>query len=251
MTDAPKPADNSALPLFYKTPMPLEPQRHSKAGLKPRSDYSFSRNTNAVPLVVSEFSSAARHYPIVFSATAPVVPFAVVGVRDSENLFVDKEGRWRDEAYVPAYVRRYPFILTPIPNSDQLALCVDESADHFEQNSSQPFFVDNKPSENLQRALSFNQEFHQQVDLTRQFGEWLEQNGMLEERVANAQLPNGQTYTLQGFRLIKSDKLNALTDAEIVDLHKKGYLPLFHFHYQSLQNWGALSRLVQIAQAAA
>jgi hypothetical protein len=252
MTDEqPKPADNSGLPLFYKKPMPLEPARHAKAGLKPRSDYTFSRTTNAVPLVVSEFSAAARHYPIVFSATSPVVPFAVVGVRDSENLFVDKQGLWREDFYVPAYVRRYPFILTPIPNSDQLALCVDEGADHFEPNSTQPFFVDNKPSENLQRALQFNQEFHGQVDLTRQFGDWLEQNGMLEERVANATLANGQTYTLQGFRLISSEKLNVLADAQTLELHKKGWLPLFHFHYQSLQNWGSLSRLVQQAQAAA
>jgi hypothetical protein len=247
MTDAqqPKPAADNGLPLFYKLPAPLEPQRHANAGLKPRSDYSFARTTNAVPLVVSEFSSAARHYPIVFSATSPVVPFAVVGVRDNENLFVDKAGAWRDDFYVPAYVRRYPFILTPIPNSDQLALCVDEAADHFESPSTQPFFVDGKPSENLQRALKFNQEFHGQVDLTRQFCDWLDQNSLLEERVASAQMPNGQSYTLQGLRLINSEKLNALDDTQVLDLHRKGWLPLFHFHYQSLQNWSSLSRLVQ------
>jgi hypothetical protein len=254
MTDAQQPAAaNNSLPLFYKQPAPLEPQRHAGAGLKPRSDYSFARGTNAVPLVVSEFSAAARHYPIVFSANAPVVPFAVVGVRDNENLFVGKDGQWQEDLYIPAYVRRYPFILTPIPNSDQLALCVDEAADHFEKPSTQPFFVDGKPSENLQRALKFNQEFHGQVDLTRQFCDWLDQNGLLEERVANAQTPNGQSYTLQGFRLINSEKLNAFGDAQVLDLHKKGWLPLFHFHYQSLQNWSALSRLVQqkATQAAA
>lgn len=254
MTDAQQPAAaNNALPLFYKQPAPLEPQRHAGAGLKPRSDYSFARGTNAVPLVVSEFSAAARHYPIVFSANSPVVPFAVVGVRDNENLFVGNDGQWQEDLYIPAYVRRYPFILTPIPNSDQLALCVDEAADHFEKASTQPFFVDGKPSENLQRALKFNQEFHGQVDLTRQFCDWLDQNGLLEERVANAQTPNGQSYTLQGFRLINSEKLNAFGDAQVLDLHKKGWLPLFHFHYQSLQNWSALSRLVQqkATQAAA
>jgi hypothetical protein len=58
-------------------------------------------------------------------------------------------------------------------------------------------------------------------------------------------MPNGQSYTLQGFRLINSEKLNALNDTQVLDLHKKGWLPLFHFHYQSLQNWSSLSRLVQ------
>jgi hypothetical protein len=234
----------AGLPLFYKNPMPLEPARHAKAGLKPRADYSFSSTTNAVALTLSEFSAAARNYPIVFSAASPVVPFAVVGVRDNENLFLEKDGRWREDAYVPAYVRRYPFIFSEVPNTDRLLLCVDEAADHFEQDSTQPFFVDGKPSENLQRALKFNEMFHAQLDQTRQFGEWLEQNGMLEEKMARAEMAGGQTYTLRGFRLINPEKLNLLTDAQILELHKKGWLPLLHFHFQSLQNWAQLSKMI-------
>jgi hypothetical protein len=167
-----------------------------------------------------------------------------VGVRDNENLFLEKDGRWREDAYVPAYVRRYPFIFSQVPNSDRLLLCVDEAADHFEQDSSQPFFVDGKPSENLQRALKFNEMFHAQLDQTREFGEWLEQNGMLEEKMARAEMAGGQIYTLRGFRLINAEKLNLLTDAQILELHKKGWLPLLHFHFQSLQNWAILSKMI-------
>jgi len=60
---------------------------------------------------------AARTYPIVFSAAAPTVPFAVVGLRENENLFVDATGNWRDDAYIPAYVRRYPFCLVETDQS--------------------------------------------------------------------------------------------------------------------------------------
>ena len=82
MTEATPPeAPAAGLPMFYKNPVPLEPVRHAKAGLKPRSDYSFARNTNAIALTLTEFGMAARNYPIVFSAVAPVVPFAVIGVR--------------------------------------------------------------------------------------------------------------------------------------------------------------------------
>jgi hypothetical protein len=251
MTEAqPQPATTGSMPLFYKNPMPLEPVRHAKAGLKPRQDYSFSRTTNAVALTLSEFSSAARQYPIVFSGASPVVPFAVVGVRDNENLFLEKDGRWREDAYVPAYVRRYPFIFSEVPNSDRLILCVDEAADHFEKESTQPFFVDGKPSENLQRALKFNEQFHAELEQTRLFGEWLEQNDMLEEKVARAELAGGQSYTLRGFRLINTSKLNLLTDVQILELHKKGWLPLLHFHFQSLQNWAPLSKLIPQTAAA-
>src|SRR5689334_322253 len=142
------PAD-SGLPLFYKNPQPLEPGRHEKAGLSSKVDFGFSRITNAIAITASEFSSIAFNYPIVFSTTAPVVPFAVVGLRDNENLFVKSDGSWRENAYIPAYVRRYPFIFTEVPDSDRLILCVDEDCVQYEKQSSQPFFVDGKPSENL------------------------------------------------------------------------------------------------------
>ena len=243
------PAANSSMPIFYKNPQPLEPVRHLKAGLNPKSNFGFSRGTNAVALTLSEFAMAARNYPIVFSSASPVVPFAVVGARDNENLFVDKDGRWREEAYVPAYVRRYPFIFSEVPNSDRLLLCVDEAAEQFETDSTQPFFVDGKPSENLQRALKFSEMFHAELEETRRFGAWLEENGMLEEKMARAELQGGQSYTLRGFRLISPEKLSTLTDVQVLELHKKAWLPLLHFHLQSLQNWQFLSKMIPQAAA--
>src|SRR5262245_41509961 len=105
---------DSGLPQFYRNPVPLDPVRHAKAGLKNRDDFGFARGTNAIALTGAEFASAARAYPIVFSAAAPVVPFAVVGLRDGDNLFLDAAGNWREDTYIPAYVRRYPFIFFEI-----------------------------------------------------------------------------------------------------------------------------------------
>jgi hypothetical protein len=245
------PAANSELPLFYKNPQPLEPSRYPKAGLSPKSHFGFSRGTNAVAITANEFSSAAFNYPIVFSVTTPVVPFAVVGIRDNENLFVDSSGNWRDLAYIPAYVRRYPFIFSEVPDSDRLILCVDEGAEQFENESTQPFFVDGKPSDNLQRALKFTELFHAQLDETRRFTAWLEENGMLEEKMARADMASGQSYTMRGFRLINPEKINTLTDVQILELHKKGWLALLYFHLQSLQHWPTLSRMIPQTTVAA
>ena len=241
---------NSDLPLFYKNPQPLEPVRHDKAGLGPKVDFGFSRITNAIAITASEFSSVAFNYPIVFSTTTPVVPFAVVGLRDNENLFVKPDGSWRENAYIPAYVRRYPFIFTEVPDSDRLVLCVDEDCAQYEKQSSQPFFIDGKPSENLQRALKFSETFHAQLDETRRFTTWLEENKMLEEKIAKADLANGQSFSMRGFRVISPEKINTLTDVQILELHKKGWLPLIYFHLQSTQHWPALSQMIPQAAAA-
>jgi hypothetical protein len=245
MTDAAAPSASVPLPMFYKRPMPLEPQRHATAGLKPENTFRFAAETNAVPLVNSEMAHAARNYPIVFSANAPTVPFAVVGLRDQENLFVDERGAWRDDCYVPAYVRRYPFIFSEVPESQQLVLCVDEAADNFETTSPQPFFTDGKPTDALQRVLQFNETFQQHYLDTRRFGEWLEQNNMLEDRVARADIGGGETFTLRGFRLVNPEKLQVMSDATVLELHKKGWLPLLHFHLQSLNNMGLLGAIAR------
>lgn len=251
MTDAAAPPTAPvSLPMFYKQPMPLEPQRHASAGLKPEGSFRFAANTNALPLTSTEMAHAARTYPIVFSTSTPTVPFAVVGLRDHENLFVDDAGKWRDDCYIPAYVRRYPFIFSEVPEQQRLVLCIDEAADIFEATSSQPLFADGKPTEALQRALQFSETFQAHYADTRRFGEWLDQNNMLEDRMARADLGGGQTFTLRGFKLLNPERLRALEDAQVIELHKKGWLPLLHFHLQSLQNWGLLGALTRARGAA-
>lgn len=235
----------AALPLFYRSPRALEPARHAKAGLAERMDFGFARRTNAIALTATEFALAARCYPIVFSIAPPVVPFVVVGLREDENLFLESEGHWRDDAYVPAYVRRYPFIFSEVPDSTKLVLCVDEGAEHFERESRQPFFIDGKPGEAWQRVLRFSETFQTQYEDTRRFGQWLDENRMLEDRMARAELDDGQVLTLRGFRLIDPQKLRALEEAQVLELHRKGWLPLLHFHLQSLNNWAQLARLVR------
>jgi hypothetical protein len=248
MTDAAA----APLPMFYKNPVPLDPARHAQAGLKAEVEFRFAANTNAVPLTASEMPHAARTYPIVFSVSTPTVPFAVVGLRDSENLFVNAEGVWRDDSYIPAYVRRYPFIFSEFPESQRLVLCIDEGAANFETQSAQPLFTgDGKPSEGLQSALQFKDTLQQPFMDTRLFGEWLDKNNMLEDRMARADLGGGQTFTLRGFKLLNPDRLRALEDAQVLELHKRGWLPLLHFHLQSLQNWGLLGHLTRTRAAAA
>lgn len=239
------PAPAAALPMFYKNPVPLEPVRHATAGLREQSNLNFARNTNAIALTASEMVHAARTYPIVFSKSAPTVPFAVVGLREHENLFVDEAGKWREDSYIPAYVRRYPFIFSEVTSSQQLVLCIDEAADSYEATSAKPLFADGKPGEALQRAFKFNETFQAHYEDTRRFGEWLDQHNMLEDRVARADLGNGQTFTLQGFRLLNTERAKLLEDSQVLELHKRGWLPLLHFHMQSLNNWGLLSALVR------
>ena len=55
---------------------------------------------------MQEFSRVATSYLIFFTETAPASSIAVLGLRQSQNLFVNDEGIWEGGIDVPAYVRR-------------------------------------------------------------------------------------------------------------------------------------------------
>ena len=102
--------DQQRPPLFYTDPTPLTPSTHGKIKVRADRDFLFAKDTNAVPLTTPEFVLAARHYPIVFVGDE-LVPTAALGFRPDQNLFVSEDGNWERRCYIPAYVRRYPFIL--------------------------------------------------------------------------------------------------------------------------------------------
>ena len=107
----------TALPIFYRRPRPIDAVLDSGRSLQPISDFRFARVTNSVLLGAAEFPRAMRSYPIVFTSREPRVAVAVLGLEGDENLFVDEDGKWRQGDYIPAYVRRCPFIFLEQPGN--------------------------------------------------------------------------------------------------------------------------------------
>ncbi|NBX04138.1 MAG: SapC family protein, partial [Alphaproteobacteria bacterium] len=147
-------AENT-LPLFFKAPTPIDSARHAAAGLTPSDDLSFTRTTNSLSINAVEFVEAAKYYPIVFTQGETVMPAALVGL-EQENYFVDEQNRWAANFYLPAYVRKYPFIFMEVPEESQFVLCVDEGAPQFKQVAGEgdlKMFDGDKPTALIDSAL--------------------------------------------------------------------------------------------------
>ena len=128
------------LPLFYKNPTPLDAKKHKSLSLKKDFGFSFTKNINAVPVNMVEMPQICHFYPIAFSPDENATPVAILGLRDNENLFLDAQDNWDMNTYIPAYIRRYPFIFSEIPDSDQLTLCIDHTEDITEESKERPLF---------------------------------------------------------------------------------------------------------------
>lgn len=239
-------APNNALPLFFKAPQPLDVKRHAAAAINPNSGFGFSRLTNSIPLNAIEFIEAGRYYPIVFTSEPNIMPAVVVGL-EQENYFVKPDGSWKEDTYVPAYVRKYPFIFMEVAEEEKFYLCIDEQSPHYLQeggNGGLAFFDGEKPSTLSQNALEFCTAFHKQYEITRALCEDLKKHDLFTMNQSDIQLVNGRKIRLGGFQLIDEAKLNALPDEVFLDFRKKGWLPFIYFSLASLTQW---KRLADIA----
>ena len=223
------------LPLFYQDPQPLNALAHGALRLKD-GDYGFAAKTNAAPLAVVEFASAARFYPVVFSQEAQPFPVAILGL-GADNRFVEG-GRWAEGVYVPAYVRRHPFVFIEA-GGDNLVLGVDVGSERIVVGgeAGAALFEDGKPSELTQGALSFCGQFHAQHLQTRAFAQALVEHDLLVVQQADARPAGGQPLTLGGFQVVDQARFAALPDDVVLDWHRKGWLALVHFHLASLERF--------------
>src|SRR6478672_12236915 len=98
--------------LIYETVVPVSSGRHAKCSVESGKGFAFTRNINSVPLMAVEFPQAAPEYAIVFAQNgAEVLPVVILGARSGENLYAKEDDSWNAN-YLPAFVRRYPFIFS-------------------------------------------------------------------------------------------------------------------------------------------
>lgn len=232
------PAGAPLLPLFYRALQPLNSQIHADWRLH-EGDAGFANETPFVPVVVGELASASYSYPIVFAADS-AQPVAVLGL-ERRNLFIEGR-RWAQDAYVPAYVRRYPFAFVATVNPDGFALAIDSGSERVAQigTTGAALFEDGQPSELTKQALAFCDAFQADAAATKAFTDALQAQGLLIERRADATLPDGRKLGLEGFQIVDADAFSKLADDVVLDWHRKGWLALVHFHLASLERFNSL-----------
>lgn len=233
------------MPLFYSKPQPLDAKAHAELGLKKNFGFGFTKGINAVPVNLIEMPQICHYYPIAFSPDGNATPVAILGLRDNENLFLQKDNTWEPDTYIPAYIRRYPFIFSEMPQGDQLTLCVDMNDGLIEKNSSQPFFAaDGKPSDLSNNALEFCKSYHAAAQQTIKFSKMLAESGVLVDREAQINVAGGTRINFSGFMIVDEKKLADLADKKFLEFRKEGFLPFIYAHLFSGAQWQRLSGLL-------
>jgi hypothetical protein len=236
--------------LIYETVVPLSFGRHRDCSVELSGDYKFSSKVNSVPLTAVEFPAAAAEYPIVFAGSGEnILPAVILGVRGNENLYLTKEGAW-DAKYIPAFIRRYPFVFSQIPDTQQFTLCIDEAFSGFNRDGrGQRIFSDeSKPTPYVEAILKFLQEYQVQFNRTKTFCSKVRELDLLEPMQATVDMNSGERLSLSGFMAVNRAKLKEVSGEKLAELAKTDELELLYLHLQSMRNFTLLPTRLATSQ---
>jgi hypothetical protein len=230
--------------LIYDRPRQLSRAAHRALRLVTGvPNWQFARLVNSVPMVLAEFAKAGLDYPIVFAgAPGQEQPAVLLGLHSGDNLFVDAEGAWAQDAYVPAFLRRYPFVLAEAAEGEDFTVCVDEAFPGFHASEGEPLFhEDGSDTDLLSHAVKFLSDFQAGLRDTQAFTARLRTLDLLEPRTLHVQPAQGNPSTLDGFQVVSTAKLAAVKGKALAALHTSGDLAAIHAHLNSLNHVARLS----------
>ena len=255
MAQAPAPNPQlSGTVLFYRQPELLTKDQHGKLGVNPSpTRFAFATGHHLCPVAVQEFSAAASTYPIIFVGQS-YDPVAVMGLMDGQNLFSTPEIGFDVDAYIPSFIRRYPFVLaSPTQNptnpeepSDRLLVAIDRSYEYIAENAQFPFFENGEPSAYTQRCMQFCNDFEAQGRMTRQFVDMLKDLDLFEQRSTTYQPqdmmgnPDGDPQTVAEYFGISETKLKQLPKEKLAEMVDNGAMQQIYAHLNSMFAWDKL-----------
>ena len=247
--------------LFYERPVPLNRVDHKDLRIKGVPNMKFAMNVHSVPITGTEFGAAARDMLVVFAGNtaADAGPIALLGLRQNENLYVDAEGQWAKDTYVPAFVRRYPFVLAEKPEGQEgqdLTVFLDEEFEGFNHSEGERLFKDDgTDTELLANAVNFLGEFQQNIERTRAFMQQMVKHDLLVARNIRLQKgaednPQSRSINLNGLFVVDEDKLRQLDEKTAHEFARDGVFGWIYAHLLSLANIDRLVKRLEVRELA-
>jgi hypothetical protein len=211
----------------------------------PGSTPDFCRNVNALAVSASEFTVAGRDYPLVFSSADDGVsfaPVAVLGISNSQNLFVDGSGTWEKNCYVPAFVRRYPFCISKLFVDGQAQterlVCVVKA--YLDAGGVALFDAAGQATAQWQSIERLLQGYEDDLDATAQMCAMLAKLDLFAPFKFEVVREQKAMLTVQGMYRIDETKLTALKPPSLQALVTKGLMSRVYAHLHSLERFGDL-----------
>ena len=216
----------------------VDPKNHGKLRIDESLGYSYARSATILPINIIEFSTVVRHYPILFGSDDDKMPVILTGLEDGGNLFVKDDGSWNEGCYIPACVRRYPFLLKEM--DEGVRLCLDADSMNLNSMIGEPLFDKGKPTEILSARAKFAATYAREQSRTYSFVQECVRQDLLVDKNVDVTLKDDRQVSIRGFLAIDSQRFQDMPGPVVQEWWQKGYLGLAFAHFNSMGNFGRL-----------
>ena len=209
----------------------LNNKKHLDLRVKPSSNVALAAKQQIMKLRVTEVAKAVTSFPVFFTRdprNGAWVLSALSSFEQNQNLFV-KQHRW-DTAFQPTSVQTHPIYLMQSPHKDNsYTLGIVEQSDAFSNEDGEPLFDSKgRPSLYLSRIqklleADINNDFQ-----TMKFSEKLAELDLLKAVNLSIQYQDDSVQNLNGLHTLDEDKLQSLSESQLLELNKLGYLVPIH-----------------------
>jgi len=231
--------------LFYQNIVALDRKKHQSLSLTTPISLDFAAGANFIPILLTELSEVTQELPVLFVpiGESEFALAAITGVQKESNLLI-RNGSWLGR-YVPAFLRRYPFITLGNPSdTSQFTIAIDDQAQCLQGASlkglpaqKHPLFEKDKPGKKLEELIPFLQKFHLDNQQTYAFCKRLQELNLLVKSDLGVQDKQGKKYQVNGGWLIDEAALKALDPKLIQEFFVSDWLQKIYQIQFSIKNF--------------
>jgi hypothetical protein len=197
---------------------------------------------------VSELRDVQAHYPIFFKKNSQTGQFeliALFGLADEENLFLSDDG-WQ-ASYLPLSIQRRPFLIGYQEKtedgvvSEDPVVHIDMDSPRISYNQGEAVFLpQGGQSPYLQHVSSTLMAIVEGDKQNKLFIDALLKNELIESVEIKVTLDDASNHSMNFLYTIHEEKLAALSDAAVSELHQQGFLKAIYMILASMPNMSDL-----------
>lgn len=197
----------------------------------------------AIMVLACEIQEVQREYPVLFrkhSETGQFFPCALLGFEQHENLFLSAEGDWQAD-YIPLSIAKGPFLIGLEKNADfetqQPLVYVDIDDPRVGNDEGERLFNESgELSPYMVKVSQVLRKLHENVSAMQTMVDAFAAAELIEPVNMKLQFANGEETTFSGAYTIDAEKLRDLSQEQLVDLNKNGFLSAAYYIAGSLNN---------------
>jgi hypothetical protein len=210
----------------------LDASEHQQLKHDHQARYQVNLQRHCLPVVLSEFVSAAASLPLVFIKDADSGIFrscVLTGLVPGQNLCTDGV-HWR--GYEPKVMWHQP-LMAVAQRKGGYAIAVEHPHAQLSETHGQPLFHAQQATPYLQQLSQLAIQWQAETEQTQAFITTLLKLSLLEPQTLTVQGPQGP-FDVKGCYVINGRQLSALPDADFLSLREQGYLPAIYAAQASL-----------------